>query len=162
MSHYRLQPLLTLRAQAKESAEQAFAEASKRLAGARVKLHELETDLARRRDERKRRLRSFADAVMNDGGHADGFHQVNRFADRLKDEESPIEREVELQREAVRRAERDLELKREGMAQSAKELEAIASHEQSWAARRRAAREAREEQALEEVASALRLMRART
>jgi flagellar export protein FliJ len=162
MSHYRLQPLLTLRTRAKESAEQAFAEALKRLAGAMEKLHELEADLARRRDERKRRLRSFADVVMNGGGDADGFHQVNRFADRLKDEESHLEREIERQREAVKRAERDLGLKREGMAQSAKELEAIASHEQSWAARRRAAREAREEQALEEVASALRLMRART
>ncbi|HYX91743.1 MAG TPA: hypothetical protein VE782_09280 [Myxococcaceae bacterium] len=161
MSHYRLELLLKLRARVNERAERAFAKATKHLATATEKLIELEADLARRREVRRRTLRSFTEAAVTKRAVAERFHGVNRLAQRLKEEVAVVARDAGLQNESVLRAQDCVEVTRKEWAEAEKALEAIARHKEKWAAGRRAVRLAREERALEEVATAQYVLRAR-
>jgi flagellar biosynthesis chaperone FliJ len=160
MSHYRLELLLKLRARVNERAERAFAKATKHLATATEKLIELEADLARRREVRRRTLRSFAQAAVAKRAVAERFHRVNRLAQRLNEEAAVVARDAGLQNESVMRAQDHVEVTRKEWAEAEKGLETIARHKEKWAARRCAVRLGREERALEEVATAQYVLRA--
>ncbi len=161
MPPYRLQTLLEIRERAKEAAEQAFAEAMQALAKEKQKLKEMEEDLERRKRERKQKVLAYLQEVMGKGVGAGGLNMMNRFEERLKDEEVQLELEIDGQKEAVKAAERFVEEKRQEMAEAAKELKAIEKHKENWQKQVRAEREMREELAQEEIGNALHLMRSR-
>jgi hypothetical protein len=110
---------------------------------------------------RRRTLRSFAEAAVTKRAVAEQFHRVNRLAQRLKEEVAVVARDAGLQNESVMRAQDHVEVTRKEWAEAEKGLEAIARHKEKWAAGRRAVRLAREERALEEVATAQYVLRAR-
>ena len=161
MPVYRLQTLLEIRERAKEAAEQAFAQAMQALAEERQKLRDLEEDLERRKAERKQKVMAYLQEVMSRGVGAGGLSMMNRFEERLKDEEAQVALEIERQKEAVRAAEKRVEDRRFDMAEAAKELKAIEKHKESWQKQVRAERMQREELNQEEIGNALHLMRSR-
>ena len=161
MADYRLQTLLENRQRAKDAAEQAFAEALQALAQERQKLKELEEDLQRRKAERKEKVRAFLEEVMAKGTGAGGMAQMNRFEERLKDEEAQVALEIEQQKDCVAQAEALVEQRRMEMAEAAKELKAIEKHKENWTAERKKERQAREDLVQEEIGNTLHLMRSR-
>lgn len=161
MPAYRLQTLLEIRERAKEQAEQAFAQAMQALVQEREKQQEMEADLERRKAERKEKVMAYLQEVMKKGVGAGGLNMMNRFEERLKDEEAQLALEIEQQKEAVKAAEQVVEQRRFDMTEAAKELMAIEKHKDGWKAQVKKEREAREDLAQEEVGNALHLMRSR-
>lgn len=161
MPAYRLQTLLEIRQRAKEAAEQAFAQALQELAAEKQKLKELEEDLERRKRERKEKVMAYLSEVMKKGAGAGGLNMMNRFEERLKDEEAQVALEIEQQKDAVKVAEQNVETKRQEMANAAMELKAIEKHKDTWKAQVKKERDAREELTQEEIGNTLHLMRNR-
>lgn len=161
MPQYRLQTLLEIRARAKEAAEQAFAQAMRALADERQKLADLQAELVRRKEERKQKVMAYLAEVMKKGAGAGGLSQMNRYEERLKDEEAQLQLEIDQQVEAVKAAELVVEQKRQEMAEAAKELKAIEKHKETWLKQVKKERDAREELTQEEIGNALHLMRSR-
>src|SRR5262245_53880789 len=119
MPQYRLQTLLEIRERTEEEAKQAFSEAMKALAKEKEALATLEQDLERRKAARKQKVQEFLDEVMKKGVGAGGIGQMNRFEDRLKDEEKQVALDIERQKETVRQAEQLVEVRRQEMADAA-------------------------------------------
>lgn len=155
MPAYRLQTVLEMRERAEEAAKQAFAEAARELAKEKEELARLEADLERRRLERKAKVQAYLQDVMARGVGANGLASMNRFEDRLKDEEAQVALDIEGQKVQVKAAEKKLEMRRHEMAEAAREKKAIEKHKETWAAQVRKEREQREELAQEEIGNAL-------
>jgi flagellar biosynthesis chaperone FliJ len=161
MPPYRLQALLDIRTRAKEEAEQAFSNAVKALEKEKAEQKRLEQELEQRKAERKQKVAAYLQQVIAKGGGVSGFTMMNRFEERLKDEEAQLALEIERQKEAVKVAERQVEQKRREMAEAAKELKAIEKHKETWTKQLRAERQAKEELNQEEIGNTLFLMRQR-
>ncbi|WP_309889454.1 flagellar assembly protein FliH [Archangium sp.] len=161
MPPYRLQVLLEMRERAKEEAENAFSDAVKALEKEKAELKRLEEDLAKRKAERKQKVKEYLDQVMAKGAGIKGLTMMNRYEERLKDEEAQVALEIERQKEAIKVAERLVEQRRREMAEAAKELKAIEKHKETFQKQIRAERQAREELNQEEIGNTLFLMRQR-
>jgi flagellar biosynthesis chaperone FliJ len=161
MPPYRLQVLLEMRERAKEEAENAFSDAVKALEKEKAELKRLEDELARRKAERKQKVKEYLDQVMAKGAGINGLTMMNRYEERLKDEEAQVALEIERQKEAIKVAERLVEQRRREMAEAAKELKAIEKHKETFQKQVRAERQAREELNQEEIGNTLFLMRQR-
>ncbi len=161
MAPYRLQTLLDIRARAKEAAEQAFSEAVKEVEVAKVEQKRLEDDLSNRKATRKQKIDAYLKDVMAKGVGAGGLAGLNRFEERLKDEEAEVALQIENQKEVVKAKEREREAKRAEMAEAAKELKAIEKHKENWQKQVKTERAAREELSQEEIGNALFLRRQR-
>ena len=161
MPPYRLQTLLEIRDRAKDAAEQAFTEAVQALAKQKAELKRLEEDLERRRKERKGKVAAFLQEVLAKGTEAGGLANMNRFENRLKDDEVQVELNIERQKEAVKGAEKLMESRRLEMAEAAKDLKAIEKHQEHWKKEVKHRREQREESVQEEIGNALHLARVR-
>lgn len=161
MPEYRLQTLLEIRERAKDAAEQAFAQAMQELAREKEKLAELQADLERRKAERKEKVMAYLADVMKKGTGAGGLSMMNRFEERLKDEEAQVALEIDQQKEAVKTAEQLVEQRRYEMAEAAKELKAIEKHKETWKTQVKKEREMREDLNTEEIGNALHQMRSR-
>jgi flagellar biosynthesis chaperone FliJ len=161
MPPYRLQVLLEMRERAKEEAEHAFSDAVKALEKEKAELKRLEEDLAKRKAERKQKVKAYLDQVMAKGAGINGLTMMNRYEERLKDEEAQVALEIERQKEAIKVAERLVEQRRWEMAEAAKELKAIEKHKENFQKQVRAERQAKEELNQEEIGNTLFLMRQR-
>ena len=161
MPQYRLQTLLEMRERTEEEAKQAFSEAMKALAKEKDALVKLENDLEQRKAARKQKVQEFMAEVMKKGVGAGGIGTMNRFEDRLKDEEKQVALDIERQKEAVRQAEALVEVRRAEMADAAKEKKAIEKHKDNWKAEVKKERQAREELNQEEIGNTLHLQRTR-
>ncbi|WP_257454106.1 flagellar assembly protein FliH [Archangium lipolyticum] len=162
MPPYRLQVLLEMRERAKEEAEQAFSDAVKALEKEKAELKRLEEDLEKRKAERKQKVMAYLQQVMAKGATGvNSLTMMNRYEDRLKDEEAQVALEIERQKEAIKVAEKLVEQRRREMAEAAKELKAIEKHKETWQKQIRAERQAKEELNQEEIGNTLFLMRQR-
>lgn len=155
MAEYRLQTLLEIRQRAEEAAKEAFSRAMQVLAQAKEELRRLEEDLVRRKRERKAKAEAFLAEVMAKGAEAGGLALMNRFEERLKDEEAQVALEIERQKEVVKAAEAEVEQRRFEMAEAAKELKAIEKHKETWTKELKHERDMREEANQEEIGNAL-------
>ena len=161
MPPYRLQTLLEIRERAEEEAKRAFSEAMKALAAEKKKLAELQADLERRKAERKGKIQAYMTEIMKKGANPGAMTQMNRFEERLKDEEAQVALEIERQKEAVKEAEKLLEQRRVEMAEAAKEKKAIEKHKENWAKAVKYERQQKEDLAGEEIGNTLHLQRTR-
>jgi flagellar biosynthesis chaperone FliJ len=161
MPPYRLEALLDIRTKAEEDAKEAFSEALKALAVEQKKLTGMQADLDKRKVERKAKVQAFLDDVTKKGAGISGFQQMNRFEQRLKDEEAQLALEIERQKEAVMLAEKVVEQRRQEMAEAAMEKKAIEKHKDTWKKQVRYERQQKEEMNQEEIGNALHLARAR-
>jgi flagellar export protein FliJ len=161
MPPYRLQTLLEMRERAEEEAKQAFSEAMKALAAEKKKQADLEADLERRKSERKGKIQAYMAEIMKKGANPGAMTQMNRFEQRLKDEEAQVGLEIERQKEVVREAEKLLEQRRLEMADAAKEKKAIEKHKENWLKAVKYERQQKEDMNTEEIGNTLHLQRAR-
>lgn len=161
MPPYRLQTLLEIRQRAKEAAEQAFSEAVREVTRQEQQQQKLEQDLEQRKADRKHKVDLYLQEIMARGAGVSGMNSMNRYEQRLKDEEAQVALEIERQKEVVKRAKKAMEEKRQEMAQAAMDLKAIEKHKEKWLKEVKAARQAREELAQEEIGNALHLARTR-
>ena len=161
MPPYRLQTLLEMRETAEEAAKQAFSEAMRALTKEQEALKGLEKDLERRKLERKAKVQAYLGEVMKKGVNSAGMTQMNRFEQRLKDDEAQLGLEIERQKETVRQAEKLLEQRRMEMAEAAKDKKAIEKHKDTWKKEVRKEIQAKEEMNQEEIGNALHLARSR-
>lgn len=162
MPQYRLQTLLEIRERAEEEAKERFSEAMRELAKEQKEQKRLEEDLERRKAERKQKVAAHMAEIMSRGVVGiTGINQMNRYEERLKDEEAQVALEIERQKEVVKAAEKKVETRRMEMAEAAKEKKAIEKHKENWQKDVKKAREAREDLAQEEIGNALHLARTR-
>ncbi|MBI3186080.1 MAG: flagellar assembly protein FliH [Myxococcales bacterium] len=161
MPPYRLQTLLEMRERAEEASKQAFSEAMQALAKEKAEQKRLEEDLETRKRERKELVAAYFQEVMAKGAGAGGLTLMNRYEERLKNEEEQVALEIERQKEVVKTAEKLLEQRRLEMAEAAKEKKAIEKHKENWKKQVKHERDAREEMAQEEIGNALYLARQR-
>ncbi|WNG35187.1 flagellar assembly protein FliH [Archangium minus] len=162
MPPYRLQTLLEMRERAKEEAEQAFSDAVKALEKQKAELKRMEQELETRKAERKQKVTAYLQQIMAKGNTGpNSFTMMNRYEERLKDEEAQLALEIEQQKEVVKTAEKLVEQRRREMAEAAKELKAIEKHKENWQKQIRAERQAKEELNQEEIGNTLFLMRQR-
>ena len=162
MPPYRLQTLIEMRERAKKEAEQAFSDAVKALEKERAELKRMEQELVTRKAERKQKVLAHLQQVMAKGNAGvSGFNQMNRYEERLKDEEAQLALEIERQKENVKNAEKRVEQCRYVMAEAAKELKAIEKHKENWQKQVKEERDKREEMNQEEIGNTLFLMRQR-
>ena len=162
MPPYRLQVLLEMRERAKEEAENAFSDAVKALEKQKAELKRLEQELETRKAERKQKVMAYLQGLMAKGTTGpNSFTMMNRYEERLKDEEAQLALEIERQKEVVKTAEKLVEQRRREMAEAAKELKAIEKHKETFQKQVRAERQAREELNQEEIGNTLFLMRQR-
>jgi hypothetical protein len=161
MPAYRLQTLLEIRARAKEAAEQVFSEAVREVARQEKEQQRLEQDLQDRKSSRKQKIDLYMQEIMARGTGVSGMSSMNRYEQRLKDEEAQVALEIERQKEVVKRAKKVMEEKRQEMAQAAMDLKAIEKHKENWQKAVKAERQAREELNQEEIGNALHLARTR-
>ncbi|MEW5743706.1 MAG: flagellar assembly protein FliH [Myxococcota bacterium] len=161
MPPYRLQALLDIRIRAEDEAKEAFSAAVKAAEKEKQQLVALQKDLEKRKAERKGKVQAFLQEVTAKGGGIGGFQQMNRFEQRLKDEEAQVALEIERQKEVVVQAEKLVEQRRMEMAEAAKEKKAIEKHRDNWKAEVRKERMAKEEMNQEEIGNTLHLQRMR-
>ena len=161
MPPYRLQTLLEMRERAKEAAEQAFSDAVREVTRQEKEQQRLEQDLETRKAERRHKVDLYMQEIMARGAGVSGMNSMNRYEQRLKDEEAQVALEIERQKEVVKRAKKVQEEKRQEMAQAAMDLKAIEKHKEKWAKEVKDARAAREELTQEEIGNTLHLARTR-
>ena len=158
---YRLETLLELRKRAEEAAKNEFAEAQKALAEAKAELQRLVDDLARRKAERKRKMDAYLNELLAQGKGALAVQGMGSYEKRLRAEEDEVAAQIEIQKGKVAEAEAFAETKRAALAEAAKELKAIEKHKEKFLKQKKVEREAREEQAGEEIGNAQFLARQR-
>jgi flagellar biosynthesis chaperone FliJ len=161
MPPYRLQTLLEMREAAEEEAKQVFSDAMRALTKEQVALKTLEEDLERRKIERKAKVQTYMEEVMKRGVYATGMTQMNRFEQKLKDDEAQVGLEIERQKETVRQAELLVETRRMEMAEAAKDKKAIEKHKDTWKKEVKKVQQDREDMQQEEIGNALHLARTR-
>lgn len=161
MPPYRLQVLLDIRTKAEDDAKEAFSAAVKAFEVEKRKLQDMQRDLETRKVERKAKVAAFLEDMTKKGGGIGGFQQMNRFEQRLKDEEAQLVLEIERQKESVTQAEKLVEQRRHEMAEAAKEKKAIEKHKETWTKQVRYERQQKEEMNQEEIGSVLHLARRR-
>jgi flagellar export protein FliJ len=162
MPAYRLQTLLEMRERAEEAAKQAFSEAVKAFEREKKRLEVMRSDLTKRQQERKEKILAYRMSVLSSHSlQANSFEQIERFEQRLKEEEAKLELEIGAQEGNVKRAEQEMEQRRMEMAEAAKEKKAIEKHKEQWTKQVRYERQMREELLQEEIGNTLHLQRKR-
>ncbi|MFN7135027.1 MAG: flagellar assembly protein FliH [Myxococcales bacterium] len=158
---YRLETLLELRKRAEDEAKNAYAEAQKALTAAKQEQQRLEDDLARRKQERKAKVKAYLDELMAKGKGALAVQGMGSYEKRLRAEEDEVAQQIEAQKQVVAEREAEAEQKRMALAEAAKEVKAIEKHKEKFVKQVRHEREMREELAGEEIGNALYLARQR-
>lgn len=161
MPPYRLQALLDIRIKAEEDAKDAFSAAVKAHEAEKKKLATMQQELEKRKVERKAKVQAFLEDVTKKGGGIAGFQQMNRFEQRLKDDEAQLALEIERQKEAVTQAEKLVEQRRQEMAEATVEKKAIEKHKDTWKKQVRYELQQKEEMNQEEIGNTLHLARVR-
>ena len=158
---YRLETLLEIRKRAEEEAKNAFAAAQRALAEARLEQKRLEDDLARRKAERKQKVKQYLDDLMAKGKGALAVQGMGAYEKRLRAEEDEVAATIEDQKLVVAEAEAEVERKRALMAEAARETKAIEKHKEKFLKQKKSESDAREDLNTEEIGNALFLARQR-
>ncbi len=161
MPPYRLEALLDIRTKAEDAAKDAFSAAVKDAEAQKRQLAQMVQQLERLKVERKAKVQAFLDEMTAKGGGINGFQQMGRFEQRLKDEEAQFSLEVERQKEVVVQADKLVEQRRAEMAEAAKEKKAIEKNKETFLKQVKAERMAKEELNQEEIGNTLHLQRTR-
>lgn len=161
MPPYRLQALLDIRIKAEDEAKDAFSASVKAAEKEKKQLASMIEQLERMKVERKAKVQAFLEEMTSKGGGINGFQQMGRFEQRLKDEEAQFSLDVERQKEVVIQAEKLVEVRRQEMANAAMERKAIEKNKEAWQKQVRAERAAKEELNQDEIGQTLHLQRTR-
>lgn len=151
MPQYRLQTLLEMRERAEEEAKNAFADAMNQLHQEEAFLKELQEELERMVEDRKRRRQEYADKLASGEMKITDQTAAYRFIDRMKEMEQEQQGRIDAQREAVREAEKVVKRAQEALVVASQELKALQKHKEKWAEQVKKERQAKEEAAMDEI-----------
>src|SRR5262245_40688433 len=122
---YRLQTLLEMRERAEEEAKAAFARAMAHLHEEQRLQKEMEDELMRMVEDRKRRRQEYADKLASGEMKVTDQASAHRFIDRMKELEQEQQGRIDGQRENVREAEKLLKRAQDALIQATQELKAL-------------------------------------
>lgn len=156
---YRLATLLTLRERKKEQAEHYLADCLTALRAEQQRQREMEDELARMIAKRQARTREYAEKAMRGEMSAQEAIGANVYIDHLKEQEEEQKHAIEAQKAVVRQRQEDVEGARQDLLAATQELKAIEKHKEKWTEEVKKEREAKEDEAMDEVAQTIFLHR---
>jgi flagellar export protein FliJ len=130
---YRLQTLLEMRERAEEDAKQVFAKAMAQLREEERIQKEMEDELERMIEDRKRRRKEYADKLASGEMKVTDQSAAYRFIDRMKEMEQEQQGRIDGQRENVREAEKVMKRAQDALIVATQELKALLKHKEKWA-----------------------------
>lgn len=151
MATYRLQALLGIRERAEEAAKEAFALAMNALAKEQKTLQDMEDELVRMIEDRKRRREEYSQKLASGEMKITDQSAAYRFIDRLKEREAEQSARIDGQREAVREAEKVLKRAHDALVVATQELKALEKHKEKWAEEVKRERMMKEEDMMDEI-----------
>jgi flagellar export protein FliJ len=129
---YRLQTLLQIRERAEEDAKNAFAAAMAQLNREKKLLQDLEDELQRMIEDRKRRRKEYADKLASGEMKITDQSSAYRFIDRMKEMEQEQQGRIDAQRESVREAEKVMKRAQDALVKATQDLKALQKHKEKW------------------------------
>ena len=158
---YRLQTLLEIRERKKKDAEDQLGLALKALKVEQDRLKELELELERMVARREQKKREYAEKAMRGEMRAGGAVDANVYIDRLKEVEAMQQTAIEGQKGVVEQKNADVQAAREALIKANQDLKVLEKHKDRWTEQLKKEMQAKEEEALDEVAQTVFLNRER-
>ncbi|MBK6689915.1 MAG: hypothetical protein IPG45_35950 [Deltaproteobacteria bacterium] len=155
MAEYRLKTLLEMRERAEEAAKEAFARAMVTLRQEEQRLKELEEELERMIEDRKRRREEYSQKLATGEMKVTDQSSAYRYIERLKEKESEQKGRIDGQREHLREAEKVVKKAQDALILATQDLKALQKHKEKWLEERKKARQIREEDDLDEIAQTI-------
>jgi flagellar export protein FliJ len=151
MATYRLQTLYGIKERAEEAAKDVFGRAQAALRAEEQKLKDLQDELERMIEDRKRRREEYSQKLAAGEMKITDQSGANRYIERLKEKEAEQQFKIEAQREAVRTAEKEVKRAQDALIVATQELKALQKHKEKWLAEVKKDREQREADNLDEI-----------
>ena len=148
---YRLQTLLDMRERAEEEAKNVFAKAMAQLHEEQRIQKEMEDELQRMIEDRKRRRQEYADKLASGEMKITDQASAYRFIDRMKEMEQEQQGRIDGQRENVREAEKLVKRAQDALIVATQELKALLKHREKWAEEVLRERAIQEENLMDEI-----------
>lgn len=158
---YRLQALVEIRERAKEQAEQHLGQCMQELKAEQERQREMEKELERMIARREAKKREYAEKAMRGEMAAQGAITANLYIERLKEQEALQENAIEGQKNVVAQKEDAVQAARQELVTATQELKALEKHKEKWAEEIKKELEAKEAEALDEIAQTVFLGRQR-
>lgn len=155
MAEYRLKTLLEMRERAEEAAKEVFARAMAQLRQEEQRLKDLEEELERMIEDRKRRRAEYAQKLATGEMKVTDQASAYRYIERLKEKESEQKGRIDGQREHLREAEKVVKRAQDALIQATQDLKALQKHKEKWQEELKKARQQREEDNLDEIAQTI-------
>lgn len=155
MPTYRLQTLLEIRERAEAEAKEFFARAMQRLREEEATLKNLEDELERMIEDRKRRRQEYSQKLASGEMKVTDQASAYRFIERLKEKESEHKGKIDAQREQVRNAEKELKRTQDALIAATQDLKALQKHKEKWLEDWKKGRALKEEDMLDEIAQTI-------
>src|SRR5687768_8611308 len=118
MATYRLQALLGIRERAEEQAKEAFAHAMAKLNQEKKTLQDMQDELQRMIEDRKRRREEYSQKLASGEMKVTDQSAAYRYIERLKEREAEQSAKIDAQREQVREAEKALKRAQDALIQA--------------------------------------------
>jgi flagellar export protein FliJ len=155
MPPYRLQALLGIRERAEESAKEAFAQAVSALHHEQQLQKQMEDELERMIEDRKRRREEYSQKLASGEMKVTDQSSAYRFIERLKEREAEQQARIDGQKEVVREAEKLVKRAQDALVVATQDLKALQKHKEKWEAEVRRERMLKEEDNLDEIAQTI-------
>jgi len=130
MAEYRLKTLLEMRERAEKAAKETFARAMAMLRQEEQRLKELEEELERMIEDRKRRREEYSQKLATGEMKVTGQSSAYRYIERLKEKESEQKGRIDGQREHLREAEKVVKKAQDALIQATQDLKALQKHKE--------------------------------
>lgn len=155
MATYRLQALLGIRERAEEQAKEVFANAMNALNKEKQTLKDMEDELQRMIEDRKRRREEYSQKLASGEMKVTDQSSAYRYIERLKEREAEQQARIDGQKEQVREAEKVLKRAQDALIVATQDLKALQKHKEKWAEEVKRDRQMREEDNLDEIAQTI-------
>ena len=149
---YRLQAVLQLREHEEEAAKRAFADALNHLRQQEQVLQNLEQELERMVEDRKRRRDAYTKKLASGELKVTDQSNASRYIDRLREHEQEQQGLIDGQQENVRNAERGRQRAQENLMEATRNVKTLLKHKEKWQEARKRTRQLKEDDMLDEIA----------
>lgn len=152
---YRLAALMGIRERKKEDAEHALAAELGALAKQQKRLDELRQELIAMEDRRQALRRTYMEKAMRGQTGANEAVRHNSYVEHLKDVEKQQKEAIADQADVVAEHEKLVQAARDVLIVATQELKALEKHREKWLEGVNKARQAKEEEEMDEMAQTI-------
>jgi flagellar export protein FliJ len=149
---YRLQVLLEIRQRHKDEAEKALGAAVAAHRAELEKQTQMEAELARMVQKREQRRRDYAEKAMRGEMAAREVAGAQTYLERLEEQEEVQKNAIEAQKDVVVGKQRDVDAARATLVKANQDLKALEKHKEKAVAEWKKEVQAKEDEAMDEVA----------